>query len=84
MIKKYGYPSEIHNVTTDDGYILEIHRIAKPGAIPVLLTHGLLDSSATWVLMGPNKGLGKYNVKCFRFLFRILKQRTDKNLIYSL
>ncbi|XP_023303354.2 lipase 3 [Lucilia cuprina] len=57
LIRKYGYPTEIHDVTTDDGYILEIHRIAKPGAVPVLLTHGLLDSSATWVLMGPNRGL---------------------------
>jgi len=46
-------------VETDDGYILTLHRIARPGATPVLLVHGLLDSSATWVMMGPNKGLGK-------------------------
>ncbi|XP_017840863.2 lipase 3 isoform X2 [Drosophila busckii] len=58
LIKKYGYPAENHTVTTDDGYILTLHRIARPGATPVLLVHGLLDSSATWVMMGPNKGLG--------------------------
>ncbi|KAH8287886.1 hypothetical protein KR018_006369 [Drosophila ironensis] len=59
LIHKYGYPAENHTVETDDGYILTLHRIARPGATPVLLVHGLLDSSATWVLMGPNKGLGK-------------------------
>ncbi|XP_005180854.1 lipase 3-like [Musca domestica] len=57
LIRKYGYPSEVHHAITDDGYILELHRIANHGAMPVLLTHGLLDSSATWVMMGPNKGL---------------------------
>ncbi|KAH8282129.1 hypothetical protein KR054_005724 [Drosophila jambulina] len=58
LIHKYGYPAENHTVQTADGYILTLHRIARPGAIPVLLVHGLLDSSATWVMMGPNKGLG--------------------------
>ncbi|XP_020807224.1 lipase 3 isoform X1 [Drosophila serrata] len=57
LIHKYGYPAESHTVQTDDGYILTLHRIARPGATPVLLVHGLLDSSATWVMMGPNKGL---------------------------
>ncbi|VDM19956.1 unnamed protein product, partial [Wuchereria bancrofti] len=27
IIAYYGYPSETHTVTTDDGYILELHRI---------------------------------------------------------
>ncbi|XP_030383308.1 lipase 3-like isoform X2 [Scaptodrosophila lebanonensis] len=57
LIHKYGYPAEKHTVDTPDGYILTVHRIARPGATPVLLVHGLLDSSATWVIMGPNKGL---------------------------
>ncbi|XP_001356046.3 lipase 3-like isoform X1 [Drosophila pseudoobscura] len=58
LLQKYGYPAENHTVETDDGYILGLHRIARPGGMPVLLVHGLLDSSATWVMMGPNKGLG--------------------------
>ncbi|XP_054743582.1 lipase 3-like [Anastrepha obliqua] len=57
LIRKYGFPAEIHHTITDDGYILEIHRIPRKGAMPVLLMHGLLDSSATWVMMGPDKGL---------------------------
>ncbi|KAM7353575.1 lipase 3-like isoform 2-T3 [Cochliomyia hominivorax] len=58
LIRKYGYPSETHTVVTKDGYILEMHRIPKKGAQPVLLMHGILDTSATWVLMGPKSGLG--------------------------
>ncbi|XP_068151392.1 lipase 3 [Drosophila tropicalis] len=58
LIRKYGYPSETHTIYTKDGYILEMHRIPKKGAQPVLLMHGILDTSATWVLMGPKSGLG--------------------------
>lgn len=29
MAKKYGYHCESHLITTEDGYILEIHRISK-------------------------------------------------------
>lgn len=65
MITKYGYKSEIHHVVTEDGYILELHRIAggskspaKKGKKVCFLQHGLLDSSATWVLTGPEHGLG--------------------------
>lgn len=58
MIEAYGYPSEVHKILTEDGYILEVHRIANPGKRPVLLFHGMLDSSATWVMIGPNRALG--------------------------
>lgn len=52
----------MHTVTTDDGYILEVHRIprgkgqsASGGAFgrPVFIQHGFLGSSADW-LIGPN------------------------------
>lgn len=61
MIAVYGYPKEVHQLQTEDGYLLEVHRIAAPGKQPVLLMHGLLDSSATWILLGPDKGLGYYS-----------------------
>lgn len=60
-----GYPCEIHRFQNRDGYILEMHRVpgsplnpAKPGKTVAYLQHGLLDSSATWVLMGKQQSLG--------------------------
>jgi len=71
MVTKAGYPSETHVVTTDDGYILEMHRIPYcpdsicPGSDPekkdrpvVFLQHGLMCSSADWVLEGTDLALG--------------------------
>ena len=66
IVSKSGFPSETHVVTTSDGYILEVHRIphapknANSSATRpvVFLQHGLLSSSADWVLEGTEKGLG--------------------------
>ncbi|XP_022116482.2 lipase 3 [Pieris rapae] len=64
LIKKYGYPCEIHRVYTEDKYVLEMHRIpygkensVKESRPVVFLQHGLLSSSAEFVLMRPDKGL---------------------------
>ncbi|XP_033235591.1 uncharacterized protein [Drosophila pseudoobscura] len=57
LIKKYGYPVETHFVTTRDGYKLCMHRMPRPGAQPILLVHGLMSSSAAWVMLGPSNGL---------------------------
>jgi len=69
MIAREGYPVETHQVTTEDGYILTLHRIpygkdnkddpnmASPRPV-VFVQHGLLSSSADWVLATPTKGLG--------------------------
>jgi len=65
MIANEGYPSEVHSVTTEDCYILELHRIPhgkdndKATLPPVLLVHGLIASSADWVMAAPDKSLGK-------------------------
>lgn len=54
--KYFGYPAEAHDVITDDGYILKVFRIQKKGSTiksglkPMLLQHGLLDSSDTWLI----------------------------------
>eukprot|EP00339_Tiarina_fusa_P023334 CAMPEP_0117053532 /NCGR_PEP_ID=MMETSP0472-20121206/37029_1 /TAXON_ID=693140 ORGANISM="Tiarina fusus, Strain LIS" /NCGR_SAMPLE_ID=MMETSP0472 /ASSEMBLY_ACC=CAM_ASM_000603 /LENGTH=364 /DNA_ID=CAMNT_0004768629 /DNA_START=113 /DNA_END=1207 /DNA_ORIENTATION=+ len=57
IIQAKGYPCEEHFATTPDGYILGMFRMpqpSKPGP-PVLLQHGLLDSSFTWVLNYPGQ-----------------------------
>ncbi|EDW87976.1 lipase 1 [Drosophila yakuba] len=48
---------EVHNVTTADGYQLQVQRLPRLGAKPVLLVHGLLGSSLGWVCMGPERSL---------------------------
>lgn len=61
IIEYYGHKVETHNVTTEDGYILTIHRIIQKSAAQkgvVFLQHGLLDSSATWVMNTYNNSLG--------------------------
>ncbi|XP_072380390.1 lipase 3-like [Diabrotica undecimpunctata] len=63
IIARHGYPVETHIVTTSDGYLLTLHRIVgskngKKGQQPVLLQHGVLGSSADWILDG-DTALGK-------------------------
>jgi lysosomal acid lipase/cholesteryl ester hydrolase len=53
MIEAGGYPVETHYVTTADAYILTMYRIPAPGKKVAFLQHGLLCSSADWVVMGP-------------------------------
>lgn len=56
----------MHEVTTKDGYILELHRIPhgrkSPKTYeprqPVLLMHGFLESSNGWVVLGSENSLG--------------------------
>uniref|UniRef100_A0A2A4K5R5 Lipase n=1 Tax=Heliothis virescens TaxID=7102 RepID=A0A2A4K5R5_HELVI len=67
LIRKYRYPVEVHNVTTEDGYILQMHRIPHGRDANndpnrkrpvVFVMHGLLSSSADFVIMGPGSALG--------------------------
>lgn len=51
LITGEGYPVETHEVTTEDGYILTVHRIPSPGPAVVYL-HGYLSSSAEIFLRG--------------------------------
>ena len=58
LIQSRGLQVESHVSTTGDGYRLTLHRIPAPGKPVVLLQHGLLDTSATWVLNGRSESLG--------------------------
>nr|XP_037273198.1 lipase member M-like [Rhipicephalus microplus] len=55
LMRYFGYNVEVHNVTTADGYILEVDRMpskltdnATTSRTPLLLVHGLLTNAATW------------------------------------
>lgn len=58
-----GYASEVHEVETEDGYLLRVHRIMplKPLNIvrkgPVFLMHGLFCTAADYVMTGPDIAL---------------------------
>jgi hypothetical protein len=65
LIAKYGYPVQSHSVQTEEGYILELHRIPhgrlEATVTPrpaVLIHHAFLCSSFDWVVLGPDKSLG--------------------------
>ncbi|VVC92798.1 unnamed protein product [Leptidea sinapis] len=60
---KYRYIAEEHTIVTDDGYILSVFRIqnkkceGRTHQPPVMLMHGLTQSSDTFLDAGPNAGL---------------------------
>lgn len=68
-LKKYliaaeGYPVEEYYVNTPDGYILKVLRIPgstrsppQPGKTVVFIQHGLLCSSADWLILGKEKAI---------------------------
>ncbi|KAF7623626.1 Metalloendopeptidase [Meloidogyne graminicola] len=67
IIEYWGYNCQVFNVTTEDGYILELHRIPngknsleniKENKPVIFLQHGLLASSADWITNLPHQSLG--------------------------
>ncbi|XP_022119722.2 gastric triacylglycerol lipase [Pieris rapae] len=64
LASEYGYVTEEHTVVTEDQYLLTVFRIVRgrncKGKIkspPVILMHGLLQSSDAWLDAGPSAGL---------------------------
>lgn len=67
IISFRGYPVRTYSVTTDDGYILELHRIpfgkssSGDSSIRrrvVFLQHGLLNTDAAWLMLPSDQALG--------------------------
>ncbi|KAI6177906.1 Lipase [Aphelenchoides fujianensis] len=68
IVEYYGYPIQIFEATTKDGYVLTLHRIpfevkgkgaSRTEKKPVVfLQHGLIASSADWVTNLPNQSAG--------------------------
>ncbi|KAK4309688.1 hypothetical protein Pmani_018686 [Petrolisthes manimaculis] len=67
LIEYFGYPVEVHHVTTSDGYVLELHRIPRgineteeggtEGKRVAYLQHCLLCSSSDWIMGNPDRAL---------------------------
>ncbi|CAK9438341.1 uncharacterized protein LODBEIA_P25650 [Lodderomyces beijingensis] len=61
-LKQLDLDLEEHSVTTPDGFILVLHRIIDPretqeqrdARSPILMQHGLLSCSGTWIVTGRN------------------------------
>lgn len=55
IVEENGFEFSSHQVTTDDGYILNVFRIQNPGvtksgAPVVFLQHGIVDSADCWIM----------------------------------
>jgi len=63
LVESKGFTLETHHTDTEDGCQLTLHRVGVAGrnvndsGRPVLLQHGILDASTTWVLNFPNSSL---------------------------
>ncbi|GMS78789.1 hypothetical protein PENTCL1PPCAC_964, partial [Pristionchus entomophagus] len=65
IIERWEYPVEMHQVTTSDGYVLDLYRIPRgrnewKSSEPcvrhaILFNHGLASSGAQWALNMPNQ-----------------------------
>lgn len=56
LIESAGYHGEAHQIETEDGYILKLHRIVPKTLSqkrPVIFCHGILATSADFLIMGP-------------------------------
>ena len=66
MIRNRGYPVEVHQLSTEDGYILELHRIPhgqgprknRLQKKPVFLQHGHYGASTDWIRGPTENSLG--------------------------
>ncbi|KAK3916016.1 Lipase 1 [Frankliniella fusca] len=52
LIRKYGYPAEGHYTKTDDGYILRLDRLPRPGAPVVFVGNPLSTGSSAYCFLG--------------------------------
>ncbi|KAK3875750.1 hypothetical protein Pcinc_019389 [Petrolisthes cinctipes] len=77
LIEYFGYPVEVHHVTTSDGYVLELHRIPRgineteeggtEGKRVAYLQHCLLCSSSDWIMGNPDRALETPSSEAFYF-----------------
>ena len=81
LIESRGFICETHFVTTDDGYILGLHRIIHPKIDlpkekrkPVIIQHGLTGSSIDFINNSPGGGIDE----------KVVKNKVGNNLGFEL
>ncbi|XP_030024012.2 lipase 1 [Manduca sexta] len=52
LAEKYGYPANVHDVTTEDGYKLKLFNIPGDKSRPVLLVHGVFGTADDYIIRG--------------------------------
>lgn len=61
LIEEAGFQGDSYEVQTEDGFILKLHRVFRKNgptrAGPVFLMHGLLVTSADYLITGPEYAL---------------------------
>mgnify|MGYP000994477599 CR=1 FL=1 len=63
ILEAHGYPYEVHQITTEDGYLLTYFRLQgknqtiTSGKPVFFLMHGLLDSADSWIYNYENNSL---------------------------
>ncbi|XP_050300262.1 lipase 3-like [Anthonomus grandis grandis] len=65
VVESFGYPTEVHEVETEDGYLLNVFRVPygqkseakQPNEYPVIINHGLMGSAENFIIGGPKKAL---------------------------
>jgi len=57
-VAKYGITAETHEATTEDGYVLTLFRLPRPGGQVVYLNHGILASAWCWIVNNYDNSIG--------------------------
>ena len=56
LVTSSGFEHEQYECETEDGYLIQLHRVANKGALNVVyFQHGVLDNAQTWVVHGRDK-----------------------------
>ena len=59
LVKEAGYEHSRYPCETEDGYIVQLDRIANKKAFNVVLfMHGVIDTAQTWVVHGRERSAG--------------------------
>lgn len=89
LITEFGYNGETHFITTEDGYIVQTHRISGgPNSPPAkgkkvcLFMHALMLSSSTFVISGPDHSLGLIILN-FSFFWNVALNKMTPKLLNS-